>query len=108
MKIAVFGLGYVGMTEAACLARQGHEVIGVDVNDEKIAMVNSGRSPIAEPGLAELIETAVKKRLLIATNDPAPHIDSCRVAFVCVGTPSAPDGSHNMTYVAEVSARSRP
>ena len=60
MKIAVFGLGYVGMTEAACLARQGHEVIGVDVNDEKIAMVNSGRSPIAEPGLAELIRPPSK------------------------------------------------
>jgi GDP-mannose 6-dehydrogenase len=103
MKIAVFGLGYVGMTEAACLAHQGHEVVGVDVNDEKIAMVNSGRSPIAEPGLAELIEAAVEKRLLLAIKDPAPHIDSCRVAFVCVGTPSAPDGSHNMTYVAEVS-----
>ena len=103
MKIAVFGLGYVGMTEAACLTRQGHEVVGVDVNDEKIAMVNSGRSPIAEPGLAELIEAAAKKRLLLATKEPAQHLYSCRVAFVCVGTPSSPDGSHNMTYVAEVS-----
>ena len=103
MKIAVFGLGYVGMTEAACLAHQGHEVIGVDISDEKIATVNSGRSPIAEPGLDELIEAAVKKRLLLATKDATPHINSCRVAFVCVGTPSTPDGSHNMSYVAEAS-----
>jgi GDP-mannose 6-dehydrogenase len=69
MKIAVFGLGYVGMTTAACLARQGHEVLGVDVSDEKVAIVNAGESPIREPGLDELVERAVRKRLLSATRD---------------------------------------
>jgi GDP-mannose 6-dehydrogenase len=103
MKIAIFGLGYVGLTAAACLTREGHEVFGIDVSDEKIAAVNAGRSPIAEPGISELIEAAVTKGLLHATKNAAPHINACEMAFVCVGTPSAPDGSHNMTYIAEVS-----
>lgn len=103
MKIAIFGLGYVGMTAAACLAREGHEIIGVDVNDEKTAIVNAGKSPIAEPGLDDLVEVAVRKGLLRATNDAAPHLSACAMAIVCVGTPSTPDGSHNMSFIAEVS-----
>ena len=103
MKIAIFGLGYVGLTASACLTHEGHEVVGVDVSDEKIAAVNAGRSPIAEPGIAEMIASAVEKGLLSATKDAAPHLNTCEMAFVCVGTPSAPDGSHNMTYIAEVS-----
>jgi GDP-mannose 6-dehydrogenase len=103
MKIAVFGLGYVGMTAAACLSRDGHEVIGVDVSDEKLAIVNAGKSPITEPGLDELVARAVRKGLLRATKDASPHLDSCDMAIVCVGTPSAPDGSHNMSFIVEVS-----
>jgi GDP-mannose 6-dehydrogenase len=103
MKLAIFGLGYVGMTAAACLTREGHEVIGVDVSDEKIATVNSGRSPIVEPGLQDYVKTAVSKGLLIATHDATSHLESCAVAIVCVGTPSAPDGSHNLGFIAEVS-----
>ena len=72
MKIAVFGLGYVGMTAAACLTRQGHEVVGVDVSDEKVAIVNAGKSPITEPGLDELVARAVRKGLLSATKDRKP------------------------------------
>lgn len=103
MKIAIFGLGYVGLTAAACLSREGHEVIGIDVNDEKIAEVNAGRSPISEPGVDELIAAAVGQKRLFATKDAVPFLNSCEIAFVCVGTPSAPDGSHNMAYIAEVS-----
>lgn len=103
MKIAIFGLGYVGLTAAACLSSEGHEIVGIDVSDEKVAAINAGRSPIAEPGIPELIASAVQKGLLRATKDAAPHLNSCDMAFVCVGTPSAPDGSHNMTYIAEVS-----
>ncbi|WOH56084.1 nucleotide sugar dehydrogenase [Bradyrhizobium sp. BWC-3-1] len=103
MKIAVFGLGYVGMTQAACLSKQGREVVGIDVNDEKIAIVNAGKSPITEPGLDEFVARAVRKGLLTATKDASQHLDSCDIAIVCVGTPSAADGSHNMSYVVEVS-----
>lgn len=103
MKIAVFGLGYVGMTTAACLARSGHEVIGVDVSDEKVAIVNAGNSPITEPGLDELVARAVRKGLLSATQNARGHLDNCALAIVCVGTPSAPDGSHNMSFIVEVS-----
>jgi GDP-mannose 6-dehydrogenase len=103
MKIAVFGLGYVGMTAAACLAKQGHDVVGVDISDEKVAIVNAGKSPITEPGLDEFVARAVRKGLLRATKDPGRHLDDCTMAMVCVGTPSAPDGSHNMSFVVEVS-----
>ena len=103
MKIAVFGLGYVGMTQAACLSKQGREVVGIDVSDEKIAIVNAGKSPITEPGLDEFVARAVRKGLLTATKDASQHLDSCDIAIVCVGTPSAADGSHNMSYVVEVS-----
>jgi GDP-mannose 6-dehydrogenase len=103
MKIAVFGLGYVGATAAACLAHAGFEVLGIDTSEEKVAVVNSGNSPIAEPGLDDMIRAAVSKGLLHATSDPASLLDSCSVAIVCVGTPSAPDGSHNMGFIAEVS-----
>src|SRR6266576_6752399 len=103
MKIAVFGLGYVGMTAAACLTKEGHEVIGVDVSDEKVAIVNAGRSPITEPGLDELVARAVRKGLLTATKDASRQLDNCAMAIVCVGTPSAPDGSHNMSFIVEVS-----
>lgn len=103
MKITVFGLGYVGMTSAACLARKGHDVIGVDISEEKIATVNAGRSPIAEPGLADLVKQAVDEGRLKAAKDSAAAILASEMAIVCVGTPSLPDGSHNMSFIAEVS-----
>src|SRR5260370_37255294 len=103
MKIAVFGLGYVGMTLAACLSKQGREVVGVDVSDEKIAIVNAGKSPITEPGLDELVARGVRKGLLSATKDASRHLDSCDMAIVCVGTPSAPDGSHTTGEVGKCS-----
>lgn len=102
MKIAVFGLGYVGMTAAACLSKQGHQVVGIDVSDEKIAQVKLGKSPIHEPGLDELIKQALDNGLLTATKDISV-LAECQAAIVCVGTPSAPDGSHNMSYIADVS-----
>jgi GDP-mannose 6-dehydrogenase len=103
MKIAIFGLGYVGVTAAACLAKCGHEVIGIDPNEEKVETINSGRSPVAEPGLDELMAAAVENGLLKATSNVSGYLDSCNIAMVCVGTPSAQDGSHNMSYIAEVS-----
>lgn len=101
MKVAIFGLGYVGLTAAACLTREGHEVVGVDVNADKVAAVNAGRSPIAEPSVPALLAAAVAKGILRATVD-ASCVNECAIAFVCVGTPSLPDGAHNMSFVADV------
>src|SRR4051812_22967896 len=102
MKISVFGLGYVGSTTVGCLARSGHYVVGVDVNESKVSELNSGKSPIAEPGLAELLSTGVADGLIRATHDPADALSDSDMALVCVGTPSAANGTHNMTHVAEV------
>lgn len=103
MKVAILGLGYVGITAAACLASQGHEVIGIDPNTTKVDAVNKGRSPITEPGVEELIAEARAQGLLTAATTLVPDVAECQLAIVCVGTPSAVDGSHNMTYIAEVS-----
>lgn len=103
MKVAIFGLGYVGLTAAACIAKQGHTVVGVDVNSEKVAGVNAGHSPITEPGLEDLLKDAIAGGRLKAATSIGEEINDCDVAIVCVGTPSAADGSHNMSYIAEVS-----
>ncbi len=102
MKIAVFGLGYVGMTTAACLSREGHEIVGVDLNEKKVATVNASRSPIVEPGVDELVRKAVASGRLIATTDASPYLASCSMAIVCVGTPSAPDGSLDRRFIVAV------
>jgi GDP-mannose 6-dehydrogenase len=103
MRIAIYGLGYTGLTGAACLTKQGHSVLGVDISEEKISQVNAGRSPITEPGLEELLAAAVQAGRLEAMQNPEGRLAECDLAFVCVGTPSAPDGSHNLSYIAEVS-----
>lgn len=102
MKIAILGLGYVGMTAAACLASQGHEVIGIDPSEAKLAIIMAGKSPIAEPELDDLIANALSKGLIRTAPSLNDEVASCELAIVCVGTPSAADGSHNMRYIAEV------
>lgn len=103
MKIAILGLGYVGITAAACLASQGHDVIGIDPNLTKVNAVLAGRSPVTEPGVGELIADAHRRGLITACTTLVPEVAWCDLAIVCVGTPSAVDGSHNMTHIAEVS-----
>lgn len=103
MRIAIYGLGYVGLTAAGCLTKQGHSVLGIDVNEDKIAQLNGGQSPITEPGLDELLAAAVREGRLEAVQNADRRLAECDMAIVCVGTPSAPDGSHNMSYIAEVS-----
>ena len=101
-KISVFGIGYVGVVSAACLARDGHSVIAVDVDPGKIKSINAGQTPIVENGLDELIAKAVADGLLEATDDVQYAIDNTEVSFVAVGTPSAPDGSVGLVYVDDV------
>jgi GDP-mannose 6-dehydrogenase len=103
VRIAIFGLGYVGVSAAACLAEQGHDVVGVDVSESKVSAINSGEAPIVEPRVAEMLRQAVSEGRLSATSVVGAVLDETDIAFVCVGTPSAADGSHNMSYIVEVS-----
>lgn len=102
MRISIFGIGYVGCVSAACFARAGHEVIGVDVNPTKVEIINSGASPIVEPGIGELIRDVVKEGKLSATTDTANAVKSTDISLVCVGTPSKPNGSLDLGHVARV------
>ena len=102
MKVAIFGLGYVGCTSAACIASQGHDVVGIDVSEGKVDRINAGESPITEPGIDELIREAHAAGRLRASTTAGAEIADADLAIVCVGTPSAPDGAHNMSYIAEV------
>lgn len=101
-RISIFGIGYVGVVSAACLARDGHEVVAVDLDPEKVRAVNEGRSPIVEKGLDELLERVVAEGRLRATTDAAEAVANTDASFVCVGTPSAPDGSVGLDYVKGV------
>lgn len=99
MRISIFGLGYVGCVSAACFAARGHEVIGVDVNELKVELINQGRSPVVEPGLSELIGEAVKIKRLRATNDAVAAVNESDISLVCVGTPSNHNGSLDLSYI---------
>jgi GDP-mannose 6-dehydrogenase len=102
MRVSVFGLGYVGSVSAASFAADGHQVIGVDVNTDKVALIDSGRSPVIEPGLAELIASGVSDRRLRATTDAAEAVAESEVSLLCVGTPSRRNGSLDLTYLDRV------
>ena len=102
MRLSVFGLGYVGCVSAACFAREGHEVTGVDVNPTKVEMVRGGNSPIIEKGLDSLIAEMVAAGKLTATTDTVGAVHSSDISLVCVGTPSNANGSLDLSYVKRV------
>jgi GDP-mannose 6-dehydrogenase len=102
MNISVFGLGYVGSVSAATFADDGHQVVGVDVNASKVAMLNAGKSPIVEPGLEELIAANVANGRLRATTSTTEAIDATDVSLVSVSTPSRRNGSLDLSYLARV------
>ncbi|MCL4299810.1 MAG: UDP-glucose/GDP-mannose dehydrogenase family protein [Anaerolineae bacterium] len=102
MHIAIFGLGYVGCVSAACLAKEGHQVIGVDVNPLKVEMINAGQSPIIEAGVDDLIRRAVAAGKLSATTEAAEAIAKADLSFIAVGTPSNENGSLDLKYVRHV------
>ena len=103
-SVSVFGLGYVGCVSAACLAREGHTVIGVDVSRSKVDMINSGTATIVEHGIAELVGEMVALRRLTATTDVAKAVANTEISLVCVGTPSEPNGGLDLAYVRRVAA----
>lgn len=102
MRISIFGLGYVGCVSAACFADRGHLVVGVDTNPVKVNIINSGRSPVIEPGVDDLIASAVKGRKLRATLDPVDAVCCSDLSMVCVGTPGHHNGNLDLTYVKGV------
>jgi len=115
MKVAVVGLGYVGTVTAACLAANGHDVWGVDVDPVKVDEIRAGRSPVAEPGLDALVAQAVTAGALHATTSCFDAIDQADLSLVCVGTPSTARGGTDLSFVrravadivAALGARSR-
>jgi GDP-mannose 6-dehydrogenase len=102
MKISVFGLGYVGAVSAACLAADGHTVVGVDNNPVKVDLLNQGRAPVVEAGLGDLIREGVTAGRLQATTDCDEAVASTDLGFVCVGTPSRGNGSLDLAYLRRV------
>jgi GDP-mannose 6-dehydrogenase len=103
MKVSVFGLGYVGSVSAASFAADGHTVVGVDVNPDKVASLNEGRSPIVENGLDELIRAGAANGSLRATTSTEEAVHATDLSLLCVGTPSRKNGSLDLTYLERVS-----
>ena len=103
MKISIFGLGYVGAVSMACLARDGHEVVGADLDPLKLDLIRSGRSPIVEEGIQDLTAEVVKSGRVTVTDDVAAAVHATQLSFICVGTPSSPNGSQDLSAVRRVS-----
>ena len=102
MRISVLGLGYVGCVTAACLAHEGHDVVGVDVNRQKVELLSLGQAPVVEPGLDALVQSTVAAGRLRVSTDAAAAVRASDISLVCVGTPSNDNGSLNLTYVENV------
>jgi len=105
ISLSVFGLGYVGCVSAACFAKEGHSVVGVDVSQSKVDMINDGKATIVELGIAELVAEMRASGRLRATTDVNDAVANSSVSLVCVGTPSAPNGSLDLEYVERVCAQ---
>lgn len=103
MKIAIFGMGYVGCVSAVCFSNEGHEVVGVDTNKNKVELINKGVSPIVEEIIPEKLKEVVELRKLKADTDADRAINETDVAFVCVGTPSKENGDLELNYIENVS-----
>lgn len=102
MKISIFGLGYVGAVSLACLARDGHEVTGVDIDQAKLDLIAAGNSPIVETGIMDLMREVVASGRVSVTNSAAEAIAASELSFVCVGTPSQPNGSQDLTAMTRL------
>ena len=102
MNISIFGMGYVGLVTAACLAKQGHHIIGVDVNASKVELINAGQSPLLETSLEELVRAAVSAGLLRATHSPVEAVINSELSLVCVGTPTLKSGRLDVSGIQKV------
>ncbi len=102
MNISLFGLGYVGTVTGACLAKEGHKVIGVDIVEQKVDLINRGQSPVVEAELEDLVRQVVAQKDFRATGDSKEALQNCDLAMVCVGTPSGPTGSLSTQHLEAV------
>jgi GDP-mannose 6-dehydrogenase len=102
MKISIFGLGYVGAVSAGCLAKDGHEVIGVDNNQTKVDLINKGQTPIIEKDIGDIIKEAVSEGKLKATTSVEDAVNDTEISLICVGTPSQLNGSLDLKYLRRV------
>ncbi|MGG6294501.1 UDP-glucose dehydrogenase family protein [Leptolyngbya sp. AN02str] len=102
MRVCVIGTGYVGLVTGVCLAHIGHHVICVDNNEEKVKLMKSGQSPIYEPGLSEIMQSAIQEGLIEFTSDLAEGVSHGDVLFIAVGTPPLPTGESDTRYVEAV------
>jgi GDP-mannose 6-dehydrogenase len=103
MRIAVFGLGYVGCVSGACLAEMGHKVVGVDVNQVKVDLVNEGKPTVIEKDFTELMKRVSGSGSFSATTNGSDALKETDIAFICVGTPSRSNGSIDLKYVKQIS-----
>ncbi|MGH8695816.1 MAG: nucleotide sugar dehydrogenase, partial [Burkholderiales bacterium] len=97
MNISIFGLGYVGAVSLACLARDGHRVVGVDIDQGKLDQIAAGRTPVVEEGMVELMAQVVATGRVSVTRDTREAIHGTDLSLICVGTPSAPNGSQDQS-----------
>lgn len=102
MKISIFGMGYVGVVSATCLASDGHSIVGVDPNQSKVDLINAGKAPIVENDLGPLLATGVESGLISARSEASSAVDATDISFICVGTPSQENGSLDLRYVKKV------
>jgi len=102
MRLSIFGLGYVGLTFAVCLADSGFQVLGYDVDEEKIREISNGKAPFYEPGLNNLIKRTVSSGKLRLVSDPVEAAADSDIIFITVGTPERSDGSVDLTHVNDV------
>jgi GDP-mannose 6-dehydrogenase len=101
-KISIFGLGYVGAVSLACLARDGHEITGVDIDDSKLELLRNGQAPIVESGIQELTRQVMSHAAVRVTNSVREAILSSDVSFVCVGTPARGNGNQDLGAIARI------
>jgi len=108
MRISVFGLGYVGTVSAGCLASEGHEVVGVDLDANKVDLINRGLPPIIEECIGEIVASNVAAGRLRATLDPVEAVEQSELSFVCVGTPSQPNGNLDLRFIRRIAEQIGP
>jgi GDP-mannose 6-dehydrogenase len=105
MKISIFGLGYVGAVSLACLARDGHQVIGVDIDKTKLDLIASGKTPVVEEGMVDLMQNVAASGRVTVTTDTRLALLGSEISLVCVGTPSAANGSQDQGAILRLAAQ---